>query len=515
MPRFFNTTGPCDPRQHYMLPAEARSPGLLALVERAQYFVLHAPRQVGKTTAMRAFAERLRGLGYAAVWATLETSQGLDQTADTEPLWIASIADRASVLAPADRPPDPHPALVQSPGRRLLAYLRAWSEQTPLPIVLLLDEADVVSGQALISMLRQLRDGFVDRGPGSFPVSVGLIGMRDLRDYLTEAKGGVRVNPGSPFNIKAASITLRNFRPEECAALLAQHTDDTGQPFLPDAIEQIYTQSGGHPFLVNALAAAAIEEADAAPIGRVHIDRAVERLIRARTTHLDSLGQRLAEPRVARILQPILLGDEDVETETDDFQYTVDLGLVHPTLRPPQIANPLYREVLARQLTLRRQENLNPPWWRWQRPDGGLDFPALINAFLDWWRNNEGMIRRPTQGYPEATAHITFMAFLQRVVNGGGQIQRELAAGRGAVDLVVDYAGERFVVEMKRVRPDHDALETVREQGALQLSAYLDSLGHPEGWLLLFDQRPGRPWSERLWREDRLVNGHILHLIGA
>jgi hypothetical protein len=107
------------------------------------------------------------------------------------------------------------------------------------------------------------------------------------------------------------------------------------------------------------------------------------------------------------------------------------------------------------------------------------------------------------------------MAFLQRVVNGGGQIQRELAAGRGAVDLVVDYAGERFVVEMKRVRPDHDALETVREQGALQLSAYLDSLGHPEGWLLLFDQRPGRPWSERLWREDRLVNGHILHLIGA
>jgi hypothetical protein len=515
MPRFFNTTGPCDPRQHYMLPAEARSPGLLALVERAQYFVLHAPRQVGKTTAMRAFAERLRGLGYAAVWATLEESQGAEEIEEAEARWINAIASGARRL---DRAAQPPPAADMAPGpagTRLRAWLEAWCVQAGQPVVLLLDEADVVTGAPLVNLLRQLRAGFTGRDNGNFPASVGLIGMRDLRDYLTEAKGGVRVNPGSPFNIKAASITLRNFRPEECAALLAQHTDDTGQPFLPDAIEQIYTQSGGHPFLVNALAAAAIEEADAAPIGRAHIDRAVERLIRARTTHLDSLGQRLAEPRVARILQPILLGDEDVETETDDFQYTVDLGLVHPTLRPPQIANPLYREVLARQLTLRRQENLNPPWWRWQRPDGGLDFPALINAFLDWWRNNEGMIRRPTQGYPEATAHITFMAFLQRVVNGGGQIQRELAAGRGAVDLVVDYAGERFVVEMKRVRPDHDALETVREQGALQLSAYLDSLGHPEGWLLLFDQRPGRPWSERLWREDRLVNGHILHLIGA
>jgi deoxyribodipyrimidine photolyase-like uncharacterized protein len=86
MKRFFNTTGPCNPQDHYMLPAEERLPALLPYVEQRQYFVVHAARQTGKTTAMRAFAERLRGLGYAAVWATLEDGQGVTETAEAEPI---------------------------------------------------------------------------------------------------------------------------------------------------------------------------------------------------------------------------------------------------------------------------------------------------------------------------------------------------------------------------------------------------------------------------------------------
>jgi hypothetical protein len=166
-------------------------------------------------------------------------------------------------------------------GSRLVAMLREWSVRVaPHPLVLLLDEADVVSGPALVSLLRQLRAGFHER-PGHFPASVALVGMRDLRDYLAEAKGGVPVNPGSPFNIKAASLTLRNFTRDEVAELYLQHTEETGQPFTPEAIDRAFWWTGGQPFLVNALADIAVTwlvPDRAVPIQSEVVDEAKERL---------------------------------------------------------------------------------------------------------------------------------------------------------------------------------------------------------------------------------------------
>jgi hypothetical protein len=512
MPRRFNTTGPCDPVRHYMLPAEGRLPDLLELVEGEHYFVVHAPRQTGKTTAIRAFAARLRALGYAAVWASLESSQGAASVGGAEDRWIHALIDRAQGLEPPDRPPADTGAAPE--GRSLFSFLRAWSARCARPLVLLLDEVDVVEGPALVSLLRQLRDGFVDRGVGAFPVSVVLVGMRDLRDYLTTAKDGRPVNPGSPFNIKKASITLRNFNLGEIADLLGQHTADTGQSFSPEAVALIAEQTRGQPFLVNALAEGCVRSTTG-PVEVSTVWQAREALIAARTTHLDALSERLKDTRVARVLEGVLLGDRALPVDTDDFVYTIDLGLVQDTPDGAQIANPMYREILTRVLSNKRQSAIPRPWWPWRRPDGGLDMGALVEAFLGWWTENEAMVKEEDAGaYPEAVAHLSFMAFLQRVVNGGGRVYREFAAGRGAVDLLVEYGGERFVVELKRVRPRHDSLERARERGAAQLSGYLQSLGLTEGWLIVFDQRDLPP-AARQWREDRPVDGLLLHLRGC
>jgi hypothetical protein len=107
------------------------------------------------------------------------------------------------------------------------------------------------------------------------------------------------------------------------------------------------------------------------------------------------------------------------------------------------------------------------------------------------------------------------MAFLQKVVNGGGRVTREFAGARGAIDLLVEYCGERHVIELKRVRPAHDAPARVREAGVRQLCRYLDTVGERHGWLLIFDQREGRTWEERLWAEELEVDGRMLHLRGA
>ena len=522
MPRTFNTTGPCDSRRHYMLPPEARLPSLLSLVDEELYFVLHAARQTGKTTAMRAFAARMRSLGHVAVHATLETAQGMERVEDAEPLWLLAIDGAAEGQLPPELRPAPRgEVLGREVGGRLWQWLRDWAERvTPRKVVLLLDEADVLSGPALISLLRQLRAGFMDR-PERFPSSVALIGMRDLRDYLTKAKDGAMVNPGSPFNIKASSLTLRNFTRDEVAALLVQHTDDTGQLFTVEAVNQIFYWTDGQPFLVNALARISVMELvtdRALPVTATHIDEAKNLLILSRTTHLDSLGRRLDEPRVARIVSAVLLSDnqQPIDYGHDDFQYVTDLGLVRRGRGGAEVANPLYREVLGRELSYNIQENLPQLRWRWQKPGGRLDMPALAAEFLKWWRSNAAIVEEhANQGYLEAVPLLAFMGFLQRVVNGGGTVSREFAAGRGAVDLLVEYAGERHVIELKRIPPRHRSLETVREEGIEQLTRYLDEVGATEGWLFIFDQRAGRSWEERLWAEEVELNGMRLHIRGG
>ncbi len=522
MPRLsFNTTGPCRPEWHYMLPAEERLPDLLGWVEARLYFVVHAARQTGKTTAMIAFAGRLRALGYAAIYVTIEASRVFPEVENAEPIWLHKFAEAAREQLPRGQWP-PAPAEVAH-GTRLRAMLSAWAAALgEVPLVLLIDEADVVAGNAMVNLLSQLRDGFANRGAGRFPTSVALIGMRDLRDYLAQAKGGVPASPGSPFNVKKASLTLRNFNREEVGRLYAQHTTATGQEFTPEAADRAFYWTQGQPFLVNALADQCVGYARQLDDPRIegtvtadHIDAAKETLILSRTTHLDSLGYKLREERIAPILEAILLGEDDIPYESDDFQYVVDLGLVRRGRGGAEVANPLYREVLVRQLSYNVQENLGLPWWPWRTPEGALDMPALMTEFQEWWREHAETLRnRAKTSYTEAVAHLAFNGFLQRVVNGGGRVTREYGAGRHRIDMLVEFGGGRHAIELKRVRPK-DGAERVRSQGLVQLGGYLDSLGLTEGWLVIFDQRPRLSWKQRIWREDVTFEGRRIHIVGG
>ena len=80
MKRWFNTAGPCRPERHYMLPPLQRIPLVQRLVEQESYFVIHAPRQVGKTTAIRSLAQQLTASGeYAAIVLSAEVSAPFSQ----------------------------------------------------------------------------------------------------------------------------------------------------------------------------------------------------------------------------------------------------------------------------------------------------------------------------------------------------------------------------------------------------------------------------------------------------
>jgi hypothetical protein len=498
VPRFFNTAGPCNPRIHYVLPPERRLPGVRRLIDQEYYFVVHSPRQSGKTTYLRTLAPALTEEGrYAALTVSCETGQAADSDVERGIAALLDVIRQAAEnhLPESLRPPE---ADLRAPAEtRLLDLLSRWSKQCPRPIVLLLDEIDALRGAVLLSVLRQLRSGYPDR-PHGFPQSVGLVGLRDVRDYRLQVRPDEQsLGTSSPFNIKVEALTLPNFTLEEIRELYAQHTADTGQFFTPDATALACNLTGGHPWLVNALARQAVEVLapdPATPISADLVEAAKELLIQRRDTHLDSLIDRLREPRIRRVLEPILAGGVlSPDVLDDDIQLAVDLGLVKIKDGNLTVANPIYREVIPRALTNVLEKSIPVSKAAFLDPDGRLRFAALLSSFRDFWcQNAEAFLAQAP--YSEAAAQLVFMAFLQKIVNGGGSIDREYAVGSGRVDLCVRWPSpeglERWAVELKVWR---DRRPDPLAGGVEQLSGYLARLGLHHGVLMIFDLRSEAP----------------------
>jgi hypothetical protein len=383
--------------------------------------------------------------------------------------------------------------------------LRAWALAAPRPLVVFLDEIDALHDATLVAVLRQLRSGFVSR-PHGFPWSLLLCGVRDVRDYRLKSGGvgDVRPHGASPFNIKDESLTLRNFTEGEVTELLQQHTTDTGQVFMPEVLARVFALTCGQPWLVNALARQLVETLVPdrhQPITLDHVEQARELLIQRRDTHPYSLADKLHEPRVRRIIEPILVGSTPaLDALNDDLIYVRDLGLIAPDA-PVRIANLIYQEVIPRSLSFQMQEYLDQQATWYLRPDGTLDMVLLLASFQEFFaENSEAWLSR--FDYHEAGPHLLLMAFLQRIVNGGGRITREFAVGSGRVDLVVHRGGRRYVIELKLRRG-----ENTEPQGVAQLSGYLQRLGESEGYLVLFDRRKGPSWDKKIYLHETAGSG--------
>ncbi len=376
------------------------------------------------------------------------------------------------------------------------------------PLVVFFDEIDAIPGTVLISVLRQLRDGYTSR-PAPFPQSVALVGLRDVRDYKIQVRPeSESLGTSSPFNIKTRSLSLRNFTPEEVKELLEQHTRETRQAFEPDAVEEVFQQTQGQPWLVNALASQLTTSYDAlvpdrtAVVTRDKVLEAREILIERRDTHLDSLVDKLREDRVRRTLEPILVGSLAVgSTYDDDFTYARDLGLVAVRDGQRVIANPIYQEIIPRVLTHQVQTSIpdKPAWF--VAPDGTLDVRKLIDGFIEFWRRHGEVLLRGTP-YQEAAPHLAFMAYLQRIATSGGRIEREFAIGTGRADLVVEYGGRRDVIELKIMRGKYTLPD-----GLAQVARYAKRLGRPVGYLVIFDPKSETPFEDRGEVEEREQDG--------
>jgi hypothetical protein len=529
-PKRFNTTGPCVPEEHYMIPVLPRLPGVNDMVEGKFYFVLHAPRQSGKTTSVKSIAKGMNSEGkYYALYCTLESLQGISDDMKAMKTAVALLNKdmfKSGVNALKEKAfkYDGLPGM-DNENTMVTLFFNRLCDELDKELVVFFDEADCLSNEApLITFLRQIRSGYNDRADSpesKFPRSMALIGLRDIRDYLARVRPeGQSVGLASPFNIKKKALTLGNFTENEIRSLYFQHTEATGQVFAESAIAKAWHWSEGQPRLVNALADAVISDAlrndFSVTVTGDHVDQAAETLIRRRDTHIDSLLERLREPRVKNVMESVLTGTlAAVSPDNDDSRYCRDLGLLALTddrlLRP---SNPLYEEVIVRTLTDQidkfMPETRHKTW-----TDGKyLLINELLREFQAFWRRiADARAKRLSLPeiiqYDEANHVIILFSFLQRALNDGAAVFHEYAEGRGSVDLCAVYKEREYLVEVKL-----EGAEPL-EDGLAQLSGYLDTSGENEGWLVIFDKDQDKPSDEKFYEKTELYRGKTVHVFGC
>ncbi|TGO03477.1 hypothetical protein PN36_05800, partial [Candidatus Thiomargarita nelsonii] len=459
-----------------------------------RYFILHAPRQTGKTTLMLQLMELLNQEGkYIALYVNVETAQAWrNHIVEVNQTIMNEFRIKAQIYLPKEY--QPSEACFKNVGNEFSLFLAQWCLELSKPLVVFMDEVDALIGDGLISVLRQLRNGYTQR-PKAFPHALCLIGLRDIRDYRIYSDASKRhIVGGSAFNIKDKSIRLNDFTYEQVKELYAVHSKATKQKFTHPALQHIFELTVGQPWLVNALGRELCFDDQAIDwkqtVNKADVEQAAEILIARRDVHLDQLADKLTEPRVARIIESILVGEENVEDFlNEDQQYLIDLGLIRKGTIGLEIANPIYREIIPRELTATRQEMLgiNPQWY--VKSDGQLDIDKVLETYIEFYKEHSELITK-RRTYTEAAHHLLFMAWLQRIVNGGGRISREYAAGLGRLDLCIDFAGERFAFELKLKS------KKALNDGKKQLVDYLQRLSLESGWLVIFSRKAVDNWDE-------------------
>ncbi|MDR2200468.1 MAG: hypothetical protein LBR53_13660 [Deltaproteobacteria bacterium] len=232
----FNISGPRDPTLHYMLPAVPRLQGVRDLIKSGLFFVIHALRQSGKTTSVKAYADHLNEEGGChAMYHSLETIRGVADVSETMDaivrgfivsLKISNVEDLENI---ADSVWNELKETCYYSSFPVLTCLSALCGRLDKELVLFFDDVDALEGETFIQFFSQLRVGYVERSFSPFPLSIAIVGVRDIKARLIEKSPDSGISSASGLlNMLAKSLRLQDFTPADIASLYAQHAKATG-----------------------------------------------------------------------------------------------------------------------------------------------------------------------------------------------------------------------------------------------------------------------------------------------
>ena len=508
MNRKFNITGSCNRKKHYMVKLDERLKRIKEeYVDEESYFVINRGRQYGKTTTLRALADYLKD-DYTVLSMDFQMMSTAN-FADEQTFVIKFVSyvetiffDEKSLMKNIDDMD--YASLISLKNQDdvsmdiLFKKLSRICKTAKKPVVLMIDEVDSASNnQVFIDFLAQLRGYYLDRERHPIFHAVILAGVYDIKNLKQKMRPDIEHQCNSPWNIATDFKIHMSFSADQIAAMLEEYEQDhqTGM-CVAEIAEEIYRYTSGYPYLVSAICKYLDEEIpeqdrfeNPASVWTTEgIAEAVKILLNANVPLFGSMMRHINEyPDLKKLLYAMLFQGERVTYNPDNR--TIDLACMfgyvvnqHGIVR---VANRIF-ETRLYNLFL-SEEELESAMSKVAKQDqnqfiaeGKLDMEQVLRKFVEYFHDIYG---ENDEKFIEAYGRKFFLLYLKPIINGTGNYYIE-AQTRDAkrTDIVVDYLGEQFVIELKIWRGNE-----YNERGERQLAEYIDYFRQEKGYMISFN----------------------------
>lgn len=506
--RKFNVTGSCDPQLHYMVDITGRLEKIKAMVDNGAYFTINRARQYGKTTTLSALA------GYLAedyIVISLDFQRIGDAKFATEHTFCMAFANYIKRTVENRKNP------IVGLDNKLVGQIALLAEETELfafddmfpmlsslcdtaekPVVMIIDEVDsATNNQVFLDFLAQLRSYYLDRRNYATFQSVILAGVVDVRNIKMKIRSDAAHKVNSPWNIAADFLVDMSFSQADIEGMLEEYEADHQTGMDIDRIAGfLYASTSGYPFLVSRLCQLIDERitgTEQFPDSRSAWTKAgyieAEKiLISEKNTLFDSLIGKLRDfPELKNILSAILFGGKGIPYVMTNYatEIAAMYGFVKNDHNMVAVSNRifetvLYNHLLSEELVNSRVYDLGLASRLTFTQGRHLDMKLVLENFV---RAFTEVSQGKDERFLEEEGRKYFMLYLKPIINGTGHSYVEARTRNlKRTDLVVDYLGEQYVIEMKIWNgPKYHA------EGEQQVAEYLDYYGLKKGYMLTFN----------------------------
>lgn len=506
MQRYFNTEGSCNPKEHYMVGLDNRLYKIKSFfVDRGKYFIINRGRQYGKTTTLRAL-ERYLQKDYIVLSLDFQEigTEGFADEQSFAKAFAKMVVESFEMSESCHEKslPDLLLNLISNPGEgnlnELFTGLSMMCAGASGSIVLMIDEVDsAANNQVFIDFLAQLRGYYLAREKKPIFHSVILAGVYDIKNLKLKLRPDAEHKYNSPWNIAAKFNVDMNFSVEEIASMLQEYEDDKQtQMNVNQVSECIYAYTSGYPYLVSAICKILDEEFPGSSRFESEkeiwsgkgITEAVKIMLVDRIPLFESIIRQLEEyPEIKQMLRAILFLGKRISYNPDlpAINLAIMFGYIINAGGSIQVANRIF-EMRLYNLFLSEEELSNAIYDKAQGSKsqfvcgGKLNMDLVVEKFVLHFHDIYG---EKDEKFVEEYGRKFFLLYLKPIINGVGNYYIE-AQTRDArrTDVIVDYAGEQFIVELKIWYGNE-----YNERGEKQLSNYLDYYHKDKGYMISFN----------------------------
>ena len=491
MERYFNITGCCNPQEHYMVNLDSRLAQIKKMVDKGQYFSINKGRQYGKTTILKALREYLKN-DYVVIsmdFQFVSTSEFA-----TENSFVKAFARLLWSRYHREMPSEIEKQIKQMKSSLdyieadLFVTLSEWCEMSSKPIVLMIDEVDSASNnQVLLDFLAQLRGYYLERT--EFPTfqSVILAGVHDIRNLRQKIRPDAEHKHNSPWNIASNFDIDMSFSVSDIAGMLTEYEQDhhTGMD-IQKLSQLIYAYTSGYPVLVSSICKYLDEKFS---WKTEHVSDAVKLILKENNALFESLINKIEDNQeLYDYLYQILILGRKISYNPDDS--VIRLAMMYGFLKEENgsvvIANRIFETRLYNAIltTKKMQETSIYKAGEWDKnqfiQNSQLNMEKILEKFILHFNDIYGS--QPDK-FKEEDGRKLFLLYLRPIINGTGNYYIEAQTrDQKRTDVIVDYLGKQYIVELKIWRGEEYNME-----GEKQIAEYLNYYHLEKGYLLSFN----------------------------